>query len=221
MTQLLPQYAMEGGVRGLLSRLKDSVDRKSIALELDRTTAQGWSGILISAIRSPARQHLVGLNIAEIAETWKTEPTEVVLDLLIQEECAVNILEINQSEENLKRTLTHPLSVIISDGIYVNGRPHPRLYGTFPYFLGEFCRRRKWLSLEEAIQKITSKPAQRFGIESRGKVQTGYYADIAVFDPDEIDSAATYENPRVAPGGIHYVLREGKALIRSGRVCDV
>lgn len=220
MTQLLPQYAMEGGISGLLRRLNDPIKRKSIAIEMDRATAQGWSGILISAIRSSDRQYLVGLSIAEIAEKSKMEPASVVLDMLVQEEGAVNMLEINQSEENLKTTVTHPLSIIISDGIYVNGRPHPRLCGTFPYFLGELCRKRKWLSLEKGIEKITDKPAQRFGIKSRGRVKTEYYADLVVFDPDKIDSVATYENPRVPPTGISCVLREGKALIRDWRAAN-
>lgn len=216
MTQLLPQYAMEGGIAGLLRRLKDTAERKSIAREMDRTTAQGWSGILISAVGSSKRQDLFGLSIAEIAELRKVEPASVVMDLLIEAEGAVNILEINQSEENLKQAVTHPLSIIISDGIYVKGRPHPRLYGTFPYFLGELCRKRGWMSLEKGIEKITDKPAQRFGIKHRGRVQTGYYADLVVLDPDKIDSGATYEKPCVEPTGICWVLREGQVLVRDG-----
>ncbi|MGI8773004.1 MAG: N-acyl-D-amino-acid deacylase family protein [Acidobacteriaceae bacterium] len=220
LTQLVPQWALEGGLQGLQARLGNRGERRSICLEMDRTVAQGWPGILISAVRSSARQDLVGLSIADIAEIWNAEPALVVLDLLVQEGGAVNILGINQSEANLKQTLTHPLSMIISDGFYVRGRPHPRLYGTFPLLLGDICRRRKWLSLEEAVEKITYRPAQRFGLQGRGKIESGYYADLTIFDPEEIDSAATYENPSVAPAGIRYVLREGEILVEDGRVAN-
>lgn len=219
-TQLLPQWAMEGGMRGLRARLVLAKERKMISTEMNDALAQGWSGILISAIASAEWQHLVGQSIAEIAEQRKAEPASVVLDLLQQENGAINILEMNQSEENLRQTLTHPLSIIISDGFYVKGRPHPRLYGTFPYLLGEIARRRRWLTMEEAIAKITYRPAQRFGMKQRGKIEVGYHADIAIFDPDKVDSAATYENPKVNPIGIRFVLREGRILVKDGLLWD-
>ena len=156
---------------------------------------------------------------AEIVDAIHTLPDasaliEVVLDLLVEERGAVNMLEFNQSPENLRQTLTHPLSNIISDGFYVTGRPHPRLHGTFAELLGGVCRERRWMDLPEAIRKITSRPAERFGLRGRGRIEPGYHADLVVFDPVRIGSPATYERPEQPPVGIHYVLCDGEFTFR-------
>ena len=167
LTQLLPQWALDGGIDGLLARLADQAERKRIAAETEATLAQGWAGILISSVESPSNRALIGRTIAAIAEDRAREPAETVLDLIHEEHGCVNMLEVNQSELNLRQTLAHPLSCIISDGFYVKGRPHPRLYGTFPLLLGEISRKRAWLALAEAVHKITDKPAHRFRIPKR------------------------------------------------------
>ncbi len=87
----------------------------------------------------------------EIAEATNREPVGAVPDLLAEEYCAVNMISFNRSEENLRQTLTHPLSIVISDGFRVRGRPHPRLHGTFPFLLGTISRERRWMSLPEAV----------------------------------------------------------------------
>jgi dihydroorotase/N-acyl-D-amino-acid deacylase len=209
LTQLLPQWALDGGIDGLLVRLADQAERKRIAAETEAALAQGWSGILISSLESPNNLTLIGRTIAEIADDRAREPVETVLDLIHEEHGCVNMLEVNQSEPNLRQTLAHPLSCIISDGFYVKGRPHPRLYGTFPLLLGEISRTRGWLTLAEAVHKITGKPAGRFGITRRGRLEKGYFADVVVFDPDTINSPATYENPTLAPTGIRHLFRNG------------
>jgi dihydroorotase/N-acyl-D-amino-acid deacylase len=209
LTQLLPQWALEGGIDSLLARLADQAERERIATETEATLAQGSSGILISSVESPSNRALIGRTIAVIAEDRAREPVETVLDLIHEEHGCVNMLEVNQSESNLRRTLSHPLSCIISDGSYVKGRPHPRLCGTFPLLLGEISRKRAWLTLADAAHKITDKPARRFGIAKRGRLERGYFADVVVFDPDTINSPATYENPTLAPIGIRHVYRNG------------
>jgi N-acyl-D-aspartate/D-glutamate deacylase len=87
------------------------------------------------------------------------------------------------------------------------------LYGTFPLLLGEISRKRAWLTLAEAVHKITGKPAHRFGIAKRGRLERGYFADVVVFDPDTINSPATYENPTLAPIGIRHAFRNGAEVI--------
>ena len=135
------------------------------------------------------------------------------MDLLVEERAVVNMLCFNQSEENLKLSLTHPLAIVISDGFYVKGRPHPRLHGTFPLLLGTICRQRRWLGLEEAVRKITDMPARRFGFDHRGRLARGYFADITVFDAATVDSPATYEEPEKPPTGTRWVFRNGKPLL--------
>jgi dihydroorotase/N-acyl-D-amino-acid deacylase len=173
-----------------------------------------WTELSICAVTRAANQPLVGLSIQAIAELRGREPIDVVLDLLVDEQGGVNMLEINQSFENLRQTLTHPLCNIISDGFYVNGRPHPRLHGTFAEWLGGICRERRWLDLPEAVRKITSLPAERFGLGDRGRIEAGRRADLVVFDPARVGSPATYESPEQPPQGIYYVLRDGDFTVR-------
>jgi len=122
------------------------------------------------------------------------------------------MISFNQSEENLRALLTHPRCTVISDGFYVSGRPHPRLFGTFPELLGRYCREKKWLTIEQAVHKITGKPAGRFGLNGAGVLRQGAFADIVVFDPLYVGSPATYSNPEQPPAGIQRVYRKGRQL---------
>lgn len=210
LTQLLPQAALEGGPEALLARLADPHERARIERETEAAFEWRWSDIYISAVGSARNRAAVGRNLAQLAEERGCKPVEVITDLLVEERAQVNIIAFNQSEENLRETLTHPLSMVVSDGFYVRGRPHPRLFGTFPLWLGTFVRERRWLSLPEAIARITWRPAERFGLKQRGRLEPGYLADITVFDPRAIDSPATYEDPERPPVGIRYVIRNGK-----------
>jgi N-acyl-D-amino-acid deacylase len=217
LTQTLPQWCLEGGVDGLLARLNDSATRAWIASETTDTLAWDWKDIFISAVASEANAHYIGRDLASIAAAKEEKPIDVLLDLLIAERAAVKMISFNQREENLRRTLSHPLAMIISDGFYVKGRPHPRLYGTFPTFLGKFVREQKLMSLPEAIRKITAAtPAPRFGLRNRGRIAKGFIADVTVFDPETIDSDASYDHPETAPKGMHLILREGRIVFRAG-----
>jgi dihydroorotase/N-acyl-D-amino-acid deacylase len=218
LTQLLPQWALEGGIEGLLAGLADPPRRARIAAETEAALAQGWHGIIVAAVATGGNQRQVGRTIAAIALDRGRPPVETALDLLAEERGKVNILELNQSEANLRQTLSHPLSNVISDGFYTTGRAHPRLHGTFPLLLGEICRERKWLSLPEAIRKITEAPANRFGIARRGRLAPGWQADIVVFDSRTIDSAATYEVPEHPPSGIEYVFGDGCLLVKGSKM---
>jgi N-acyl-D-amino-acid deacylase len=151
----------------------------------------------------------VGSSIAEIAGRRGLGPVDAVFALLIECEGAVNILEYNQSDESLRQTLCRPLSLVISDGFYVKGRPHPRLHGTFPLLLGKIGREMNWMTLPEAIRKITSAPAERFGLQNRGRLRRRYLGDITVLDPNRVASPATYENPARPPEGIVHVFAHG------------
>ncbi len=216
LTQLLPQWALEGGINGLLARLADGAERKRIAAETEASLEQGWTNILISSLETPFNRGSIGQTIAAIAASRGCEPVEVVFDLIEEEQGRVNMLEMNQSEANLRQTISHPLSCIISDGFYVKGRPHPRLYGTFPLLLGEMSRERGWLTLTTAVHKITGKPARRFSIPKRGRLEPGYFADVVVFDPGTVNSPASYEAPALQPSGICHVFRNGVPILSEG-----
>jgi dihydroorotase/N-acyl-D-amino-acid deacylase len=213
LTQMLPQWALDGGTAALLDRLADAATRQRMAQAITQSLVHEWSDIYISGVQSDANAEVVGQNLEEIAKARSQSPIEAIFQLLLEEKAAVNMLQFNQSEENLRRNLSHPLSIVISDGFYVKGRAHPRLHGTFPELLGKICRDNKWLSLPEALHKVTGKPAARFQIEKRGFIRPGYFADLVVFDEQAVASHSTYAHPSRMPAGIRYVIRNGKVLL--------
>ena len=212
LTQLLPQWSMDGGPGALIDRLHHPETRLKIASQTAASMVHEWSDIFISGVGSAKNAEAVGKSIQELSKEREKEPMNVVFELLIDEDCAVNMLQFNQSEENLRANLSHPLSIVISDGFYVKGKPHPRLHGTFPELLGNVCRDKGWLPLPQAIQKITSLPAERFGMAKRGALKVGYYADVTIFDPEQVLSRSTYKQPELNPEGVVAVIREGRFL---------
>jgi dihydroorotase/N-acyl-D-amino-acid deacylase len=209
LTQILPQSALEGGAAAMVDRLNDPVQRKQITEEILRTNPWRWSDIYITAMGSDRNRDAVGRNLEEISQARGKDPVEVIFDLLTDERGAVNMLCFNQSDENLRASLSHPLSMVGSDGFYVKGRPHPRLHGTFPTLLGVYVREKGWLTLEQAVHKITGAPAERFHLPDRGLLKPGNAADVTVFDPATIGTPATYEQPELPPVGIRHVFRDG------------
>jgi N-acyl-D-amino-acid deacylase len=212
LTQLLPQRVLDGGPDAMLARLTDPEQHCRIASEIESTIAWRWSDVYISAVGSAANSAVVGRNLQQIGEDRSCSPVDALIHLITEERGDVNMISFNQSEENLHLSLTHPLAIVISDGFYVKGRPHPRLHGTFPLLLGTISRKRKWLSIEEAVHKITQRPAERFNLRGRGTLAQGAFADVTVFDADEVDSPATYEQPELRAAGIRYVFRNGRLL---------
>jgi len=215
LTQVLPQSALDGGITQLLSRLGDPVQRETIRARIQPEAH--WNGVVITSVANNAAS-LVGRSIQDIADERGSDPENLVLDILLEQQGNVNIVEHCQSMENLHALLTHPLAIVITDGVYTRGRSHPRLYGTFPLLLGDVVRERKWLGLEEAVHKFTGKPAATFHLDNRGRIAEGYVADITVFDPETIRTDASYEMPAVPPAGIKLVLRNGRAVVDAGVV---
>jgi dihydroorotase/N-acyl-D-amino-acid deacylase len=213
LTQVLPQSALEGGTSKLLERLRDPMQRESIRHEV-RPEAR-WTGVVVTSVAHNSGS-LVGRSIQEIADQRGIEPEIAVMELLLEQQGDVNIVEHCQSQDNLRALLTHPLSTVVTDGVYTRGRSHPRLYATFPLLFGDIVRKRRWLSLEEAVHKVTGKPATRFHLTGRGRIAPGHVADITIFDPNTIHSDATYEMPDVAPCGIRSVWRNGEMVMDNG-----
>ncbi len=158
-----------------------------------------------------------------ITITWSTPHPEVAGQSLEQIANAWNVTQLDAArrlqpagaiyhsifEEDMRRILRHPATMIGSDGLPNDPRPHPRLWGTFPRVLGHYCREEKLFSLPEAVYKMTGLPAQRFGLAQRGRVREGYYADLVLFDPEKISDTATYSNPIQPAVGIERVWVNG------------
>lgn len=212
LTQILPQSALDGGIPALMGRLSDPVHRRNLRTQVLGENPWRWSDVYISSVGGARNRPLIGRHLEQIGELQGKAPVDAMLDLLAEENGDVNMLCFNQSMENLRASLTHPCSTIISDGFYVKGRPHPRLHGTFPLLLGEFTRERGWLDLPTAIHKITAKPAVRYSLKDRGRIREGCFADIVGFRQELINSPATYETPELAPVGIEFLYRNGQAM---------
>ena len=164
---------------------------------------------------------VAGRDLADIAAEWQISQHEACERL-----SPAGAVYFDMSEDDVQRILAHPLVMIGSDGIPHDSHPHPRLWGTFPRVLGHYSRDVGLFSLEEAVRKMTSLPAQRFGLTQRGTLASGYFADLVVFDPATIRDAATFEQP-IAPavgvalllvnGQVAYSTRSGLASQRNGR----
>jgi dihydroorotase/N-acyl-D-amino-acid deacylase len=170
---------------------------------------------------------LEGKTLYDWAIMEKLEPTmENGADLVIQAQlhqgagCIFHVI----SEEDVRRIMQHPMTMIASDGRLSEpgkGHPHPRAYGTFPRVLGHYVREEKVLTLSQALYKMTALPAQRLGLKDRGILKVGYYADITLFNPKSIIDQSTFDKPHQYPKGIPYVLVNGKPVVDQGVYKDV
>jgi N-acyl-D-aspartate/D-glutamate deacylase len=160
--------------------------------------------VTITITWSDPHPEIAGRTLAEIAQAWQLSQIETARRLQ-----PAGAIYHSISEEDMRRILSHPATMIGSDGLPCDPRPHPRLWGTFPRVLGRYAREEQLFSLPEAIQKMTAMPAQRFGLEHRGLLREGYFADLVLFDPQRILDRATFTNPIQQAEGIASVWVNG------------
>ena len=182
--------------------------------------------VLAASIRlayCPAFPDLEGRMLSDVAAERELDVTEVVRMILTAPDGGQTIsIQYGMSEEDVEANLRHPKVMVGSDGIpNLAGKPHPRLFGTFPRILGEYVRNRGLLPLEEAVRRMTSLAADRFGLAERGRIREGWWADLVMFDPEGVIDAATYEDPMREPLGISLVVVNGKVAYREGRHTSV
>lgn len=225
---MLPPWAHEGGVDRMVERLKDPKARGRMERDMARglpdwsspLMAAGWGDTLITSCRS--HEELEGKTIAEIAEGMGVSPFDLTFDLLT-EEPGITVVRFAMREEDVRTVMGHPAMMVGTDGyslapygVLGKGRPHPRSYGTFPRILGRYVREEGVLTLEEAVRKMTSLPANRLGLRDRGLISEGMWADITVFDPKWVRDKATFTDPHQYPEGVEYVLVNGRVVIERG-----
>jgi len=218
---ILPEWLQEGGPDAMIGRLGDAAVRERITAEI---AARGASTVAITDVRvagvgSDANRHLEGKNLLEVAEALGRPLIDAVCDLLIEEDLNVSMILFLADEGDVQTILAHPLHVACTDGL-LGGKPHPRLYGTFPRILGHYCRELGLLELPEAIRKMTSAPAARLGLRDRGIVRPGMKADLVVFDPDRVIDTSTYDDPRRYPEGILHVFVNGRHAVGNGQLLE-
>lgn len=220
---VLPPWAHAGGTDQLMERLKDSAMRDKMKKDIQEGIP-GWDNfiefagfdqIFVTSVKTQKNEDAVGKNLEELAQMRGTNPFDATFDLLLEEENAVGMVDFYGLEEHVMTFLKRPEQNVCTDGL-LSGKPHPRAYGSFPRVLRRYVREEKLLTIEEAIHKMTLKAALAIGIQKRGALKEGYYADVVIFDLESISDVGDYVDPMHYPVGIAYVLINGHLVIDQG-----
>ncbi|MEO8041063.1 MAG: D-aminoacylase [Acidobacteriota bacterium] len=228
----MPPWVLDGGYQALYKRIRDPETRKKILEEM-RTPTDKWENLRLAA-GSPDRVLLVGFkneklkpltgkSLAEVASMRGTDPENTILDLVLEDQSRVGTVYFLMNEENIKKQIRLPWVSFGSDaesmapeGAFLKSNPHPRAYGNFARLLGKYVRDEKVISLEEAIRRLTSLPATNLGLDRRGSLKPGYFADVVIFDPATIADKATFDKPHQFAVGVRDVFVNGVQMLKDG-----
>jgi dihydroorotase/N-acyl-D-amino-acid deacylase len=229
----VPPWAHDGGDAKLIERMKDPATRARIRKDMNTPTTQwdnewlaipGPGSILLCVVQNPALQPLQGKTLAQAAAARHQDPLDALLDILIEDKAYTSVAVFGMDEADVALALQQPWVSIDNDsqgtsptGLLGQEHPHPRAYGTFPRILRKYVREEHRLTLQDAIRKFTSLPAQRLGLTERGVLKQGLWADVVIFDPEQIHDVATFENPNQLSVGMQYVLVNGVPVIAGGK----
>ncbi len=231
---VIPSWAFEGGAVKLLERLKDPAIRARLKNELKTGSpgwwniveaAGGWDNVVLVNAQNKENARFEGKNLTQIAKEWNKDPADAAYDLVMQGQGRVYAIYHMMSEQDVIAALKFPWTSIGSDAgasekigqVDSIGLAHPRAYGNHARLIARYVREKKILSLEEAVRKMTSWPATRMRLASRGMIKEGNWADVVIFDYDKIQDRSTYEQPLLPPVGIDHVLVNGKIVIENGK----
>jgi N-acyl-D-amino-acid deacylase len=177
----------------------------------------GAGSITISSVQSSRNKGLIGKTVERISNERGTSSDRAVLEILSEEELQVIAIYHALSEKDVEQAMTHFLHTVGSDGI-LGDFPHPRAYGTFPRVIHHYSRERRLFTLEEAVRKMTSAPAKRLGLNSRGQIAPGYHADLILFPLENFRDTATFESPRQFASGLDWVFVNGIPIVEEGQL---
>ena len=228
----MPPWVQEGGYDKWAERLQDPEIRKKVLQEMRTPTTEweslmqaveGFDKIILVGFKNDSLKYLTGKTLAEIAAMRKTSPEETAMDLVVQDGSRVGTVYFLMSEENVKKQIALPYMSFGSDGgslanegVFLKSSTHPRAFGNFARLLGKYVRDEQVISLEEAIYKLTTLPASNLKIKKRGAIKEGFFADLAIFDPKNIQDNATFENPMQYATGMVHVFVNGTQVLKDG-----
>lgn len=224
---VIPPWYHTKGPDHLLQTLRENRDavKKDIAERMDWenfSAIVGWENIKVSSVVSEANLPFEGKSITEIAAMrGNDDPADAALDLLVEENLAVGMINFGLSEPDVVEIMHSPTVSFITDGLLGGKMPHPRTYGTCPRILGRYVREQQVMSWEEAVRKMTSLPAQKLRLKTKGLLAENYDADVVIFDPKTVIDRSTYENPRQYPAGIDWVFVNGTIVVERGKHTDL
>jgi len=228
----LPPWALDGGYEELYKRLQDPATRRKIA-EAVRTPTDEWENlylnagsperVLLAGFKSEKLKPLTGKTLGEVAKMRSTDPVETILDLMLEDRSRVDAIYFQMSEENIKKQIRLPWVSFGSDGasmapegVFLKSSTHPRSYGNFARLLGKYVREEKVISLSEAVRRLSGLPATNLGLDRRGFLKIGMFADLVVFDPQTIADRATFEKPHQYSVGVKHVFVNGVQVLKDG-----
>lgn len=221
----LPDRAFDGGRERLIPALRDPEERRSFKEDILKAHPEKeyWDTVMIAQVVTEANRDLEGLTVPQAAEKRGKDVFDLFFDLLAEENTDVEAIFFCMNQDNLERILSKEWVFVGSDagaravdGPLAIGKPHPRTFGTFPRFFGDYVRDKKLFSLAEAVRKTSGAALEFFGVTDRGKLKPGYYADIAVFDLETIGDTSTYQKPLSYPTGIDHVFVNGVHAVENG-----
>jgi N-acyl-D-amino-acid deacylase len=228
----VPPWAQDGGAVAMRRRLRDPDLRKRVVADIKERKkdtpnfyldAGSPENILLVGFRKEALQPLTGKTLAAVAKDRGKDPVETLVDLLIEDESRIDTVYFTQSEDVMRKLVALPWVSFGSDeasqapeGVFLKTMPHPRAYGNFARLLGKYVREEKLVPLEEAVRKLTSLPATNLGLQKRGLLAEGYFADVVVFDPKTVADKATFEKPHQYAVGVRHVFVNGTQVLKNG-----
>jgi N-acyl-D-amino-acid deacylase len=221
LSSRIPSWAHSGGNSALFKRLQDPVTRQRIIKEM---RAQGpIPRTIFISVSSEKLRALIGKTLAEVAAMRGEDEVETVLNLILEDRSRISAVFFIMNEENVKTILRQPWVSFGSDGpslapegVFLKTSTHPRAYGNFARVLGKYVREEKIIPLHEAIRRLTGLPAANLGLDHRGLLKEGMFADVVVFDPATIADQATYEKPHQYADGMKHVFVNGLQVLKDG-----
>lgn len=228
LIHVLPPESQRGGLETLSRKLREPAFRAALRERMENGTdfenivqLVGWENVCVTTLASGQHPEYIGKNIAELAEQAHMDAYDFAFDLLAEEHCMVAMIDFIAHEDDICDILRDSHSCVISDSTYPSGgRLHPRVYGTYARLLERFVREKQVLTLPQAVQKITSRPADLFGFTQKGRLAVGCDADINIFDLANIHETASYLDPEQLAQGMDYVLVNGVPAIADGKFTD-
>jgi N-acyl-D-amino-acid deacylase len=226
----MPPWVQDGGLESWIARLKDPAVRAKVIAEMRNPHPDNWEnlygaagadGTLLLSFKNPKLKPLTGKSLAAVAKMRGVTPEDAAIDLVIEDGSRVGLAYFLMNEDNIRRQVALPWVSFGSDeagdapeGVFMLSAAHPRAYGNFARVFAEYVRKDHTLSIQEAVRKLATLPADNLSLPDRGRLKAGAFADIVVFDPNTIQDHANYERPHQLSTGVSYVIVNGKLAVK-------
>lgn len=232
LNSCMPPWVYDGGAEAAYKRLQDPETRKKIA-DAMRVPSNDWENlyklagspdrILLVGFKSDALKPLTGKTLSEVARMRGQDPIETIMDLVVEDRSRIGTVYFMMDEQNVEKQIRQPWVSFGSDaasmapeGVFLKSSTHPRAYGNFARLLGKYVREEKVISLAEAVGRLSGLPATNLGLDHRGFIKQGMFADVVIFDPQTIADRATFEQPHQYSVGVKHVLVNGVQVLKDG-----